>query len=130
MQGRLSKPEPDRFQAFPRNTWRDEFSLAQQVGFSYIEWIHDEYDAGANPIFSRDGLLEMQKLKAEHGIETPALCADWFMDFPLIRCSQTEREERERHLRELIPLVRKMGGWRIVLPFVDHGRSRAGFLRR
>jgi hexulose-6-phosphate isomerase len=122
MQGRLSKPEPDRFQAFPRDSWRHEFPLSRQAGFSYIEWILDDYDRGANPIFSQQGLLEMEKLKAEHGISTPALCGDWFMDFPLIRCSDKEREERERHLRELIPIAKQMGASRIVLPFVDNAR--------
>ncbi len=122
MQGRLSKPEPGRFQAFPRNNWRDEFPLSQQAGFSYIEWIHDDYDTGANPIFSEEGLLEMETLKREHGISTPALCGDWFMELPLIRCSEEEQDERERHLRELISVARQMGARRIVLPFVDNAR--------
>src|ERR1700739_2979067 len=103
MQGRLSPPEPGRFQAFPRTSWRDEFRLAMEAGFSYIEWIHDEYDKGANPIFSESGLLEMDALKKEYGISTPALCGDWFMDFPLIRCSKSERRRREEHLWEIIP---------------------------
>jgi hexulose-6-phosphate isomerase len=122
MQGRLSAPEPGRFQAFPRSSWREEFLRARQVGFSYIEWIHDSYDEGANPIFSKDGRAELENLKSEHGIATPAMCADWFMDFPLIRCTEEERRIREGHLRELIPIARQIGAWKIVLPFVDNSR--------
>lgn len=122
MQGRLSRPEGGRFQAFPRNSWRDEFFLAKQAGFSYIEWIHDHYDAGANPIFTVDGLRELAALKRRYAISTPAICADWFMEFPLIRCSTEEREQREQHLWDLIPLARKIGARRIVLPFVDNAR--------
>jgi len=122
MQGRLSPPEPGRFQAFPRDNWRDEFARAKQAGFSYIEWIHDSYGADANPIFSGIGRRELAQLKAEHGIGTPAICGDWFMDFPLIRCTQEELSFREGHLRALIPIAREIGARRIVLPFVDHAR--------
>jgi L-ribulose-5-phosphate 3-epimerase len=122
MQGRLSPPEPSGLQAFPRNSWRREFPLAKQAGFSCIEWIHDSYDEGANPIFSEDGRTEMEKLKAEHGISTPAICADWFMEFPLIRCTDAQRIHREAHLHELILLAPLIGAKRIVLPFVDHSR--------
>ncbi len=129
MQGRLSPPEDGRFQSFPRQGWRDEFAKAKAVGFSYIEWIHDGYDGwtagadkGANPIFTPEGLAEFDVLKHEHGIATLALCGDWFMDFPLIRCTPDEQKAREEHLHELIPIAARIGAFRIVLPFVDNSR--------
>ncbi len=122
MQGRLSPPENGRFQAFPRNSWREEFARAREAGFSYIEWIHDEYGRTANPIFSEEGRAEIAELKSAYGIETPALCGDWLMDFPLIRCTGEERASREAHLRALIGLAAKIGAKRMVLPFVDDSR--------
>lgn len=122
MQGRLSAPENGRFQSFPRAGWREEFARARAAGFSYIEWIHDDYDKGANPIFSEEGLREFDSLKAEHGIATPALCGDWFMDLPLIRCTPEERIHREQHLHALISVAKRIGAQRIVLPFVDNSR--------
>lgn len=122
MQGRLSPPEGGRFQAFPCRSWRDEFERARDVGFSYIEWIHDDYGRDTNPIFSPSGLDELDDLKQRYGIATPALCCDWFMDFPLIRCGDSERHEREQHLRSLFPIAQRMGARRMVLPFVDSAR--------
>jgi L-ribulose-5-phosphate 3-epimerase len=129
MQGRLSPPEDGRFQAFPRSGWGEEFARAKEAGLDYIEWIHDAYGEGkdssgrvANPIFSEAGLAEMDALKAEHGIATPALCGDWFMDVPLVRCSPSERARRERHLHDLIPIAARIGANRLVLPFVDNSR--------
>jgi hexulose-6-phosphate isomerase len=122
MQGRLSPPEDGRFQSFPRHSWREEIARARDAGLDYIEWIHDEYGRTANPIFSSGGLEEMDALKREHGIATPALCGDWFMDFPLVQCSAHEREEREEHLHALIAVAERMGAKRIVLPFVDQSR--------
>lgn len=120
MQGRLVPPEDGRFQSFPREGWRAEFALARQAGFEYIEWIHDTYGVGANPIFTPDGLAEFEALKAEHGIATPALCCDWLMENPLIRCTNAQREAREQHLDELIAVARRIGARRMVLPFVDN----------
>jgi len=129
MQGRLSPPEDNRFQSFPRNSWRDEFPRARAAGFTYIEWIHDAYGEGklpdgttANPIFCDAGLAEFDALKAEHNIATPALCGDWFMDIPLLRCSPAERRRREQHLHALIPIAQRIGATRIVLPFVDNAK--------
>jgi L-ribulose-5-phosphate 3-epimerase len=129
MQGRLSPPEDGRFQSFPRSSWREEFPRAKAAGLNYIEWIHDAYGEGkdatgriANPIFSEAGLAEFDALKHEHNITTPALCGDWFMDVPLIRCSPAERERREHHLHRLIPIAKRIGATRIVLPFVDNSK--------
>ncbi len=129
MQGRLSPPEDGRFQSFPRTAWREEFARARAAGLDYIEWIHDAFGEGkdasgriANPIFSEAGLAEMDALKAEHHIATPALCGDWFMDVPLLRCSPAERTRREQHLHTLIPVAARIGANRLVLPFVDNSR--------
>lgn len=129
MQGRLSPPGDGRFQSFPRSAWREEFPRAKAAGLDYIEWIHDAYGEGkdatgriANPIFSEAGLAEFDALKREHNIATPALCGDWFMDVPLVRCSPAERERRKRHLHDLIPIAKRIGATRIVLPFVDHSK--------
>jgi L-ribulose-5-phosphate 3-epimerase len=130
MQGRLSPPEDGRFQSFPRAAWREEFARAREAGLDYIEWIHDAYGEAkdpatgriANPIFTPEGLAEFDALKAEHNIATPALCGDWFMDVPLIRCSPAERDRREQHLHDLIPIAKRIGATKIVLPFVDNSK--------
>ena len=122
MQGRLSPPEDGRFQSFPRSSWREEIARAKETALDYIEWIHDDYDRGANPIFTAEGRAELAALKQQHGIGTPALCGDWFMDFPFVRCASAEREERERHLHEVIAVAAEIGARRVVLPFVDQSR--------
>jgi L-ribulose-5-phosphate 3-epimerase len=119
MQGRLSPPEDDRFQSFPRHSWRQEFTRAREVGLSYIEWIYDEYGATVNPIASQKGVAELNALKQETGVKTPAICGDWLMDYPLVRCSETQRTQRESGLHDLLRWGKKIGASRLVLPFVD-----------
>jgi L-ribulose-5-phosphate 3-epimerase len=120
MQGRLSPPEDGRFQSFPRAGWREEFAKARVAGFSYIEWIHDGYGEEFNPIFSEEGLRAFDALKEQHGIATPALCGDWFMEFPFVRCTPEQRKQRIDHLHRLVPIASRIGARRIVLPLVDN----------
>ncbi len=131
MQGRLSPPEDGRFQSFPRAGWREEFAKAKLAGFSYIEWIHDDFDGwqsdtvpGHNPIFTAEGLREFDTLKTQHSIHSPALCADWFMEHPLIRCTPAERLHREQHLHALLPIAQRIGAHHVVLPFVDNASMK------
>jgi hexulose-6-phosphate isomerase len=122
MQGRLVPPDAGRFQSFPRKQWRDEFPNAVAAGIDYIEWIVDAYGADINPILTAEGLSEFDALKREHSIATPAICADWFMDYPLLRCTSDERRERELFLHRLLPIARRIGADHVVLPFVDISR--------
>jgi len=124
MQGRLSPPEDGRFQSFPRNSWRDEIALAREAGLDYMEWIFDDYGASANPIVTEEGAAELNSLKTRFGIATPAICVDWLMDFPPIRCTEDERAERERMLHELLRHAMEIGASRVVLPFVDASSIR------
>jgi L-ribulose-5-phosphate 3-epimerase len=122
MQGRLAPPEDGRFQSFPRNSWRQEIARAQEARLDFIEWIYDDYGATANPICTDEGIAELNALKGQHGIATPALCGDWFMDFPLVRCTNEERTYRENVLHDLLHRAKRIGAWRVVLPFVDISR--------
>jgi L-ribulose-5-phosphate 3-epimerase len=124
MQGRLSPPEVGRFQSFPRNSWRQEFARARDAGLDYIEWIYDDYGASLNPIASQEGRELLQELKAEFRIDIPAICVDWLMDFPVVRCDPEERLEREGILRQLLLWGAQTGMSRLVLPFVDASSMR------
>jgi len=122
MQGRLVPPDAGRFQSFPRAQWRDEFPNAVAAGIDYIEWIVDAHGFDVNPLFTETGLSELDTLKREYGVATSAICADWFMDYPLLRCTPAQLAEREIFLRRLIPIAKHIGAGYIVLPFVDISR--------
>jgi L-ribulose-5-phosphate 3-epimerase len=122
MQGRLVPPDEGRFQSFPRAQWRDEFPNAAAAGIDYIEWIVDAHGFDVNPIFSLAGLSQLNALKLAHGVATSAICADWFMDYPFLRCSAQQRRDRELFLHNLIPIAVTIGARYIVLPFVDVSR--------
>lgn len=122
MQGRLVEPEGGRFQSFPRLRWADEFERAAQAGLDCIEWIFDEYGFDVNPIATEAGVARIESLCAATGVGVLSICADWFMEHPLVRATPLEREERIARLRWLLERCERLGGNRIVIPFVDASR--------
>jgi L-ribulose-5-phosphate 3-epimerase len=122
MQGRLVPPVDGRFQCFPRLNWADEFPLAAQAGLDTIEWIYDQFGADVNPIATDEGIDVLRELSELHGVRVVSLCADFFMDWPLVRASGAELEERLGALLWLLGRCRGLGIERIVLPFVDASR--------
>jgi L-ribulose-5-phosphate 3-epimerase len=122
MQGRLVPPEDSRFQSFPRERWRDEFALAAEAGLNGIEWIFDLYGEDSNPICSDAGVAAMRALSQQTGIQVRSLCADYFMDRPLLRISEIERNQQVQKLEWLLSRCKLLDIRRIVIPFVDNSR--------
>ncbi len=124
MQGRLCEPEDGRFQSFPRRHWRLEIERAAQIGLRGIEWIYDLYGEGANPIETEDGRQELIRLLSERGVTVVSVCADYFMDRPLLRSSPEERAALLERLEWLLGVCGELGVGRVVLPFVDASSIR------
>lgn len=122
MQGRLIPPEDNRIQHFPREAWADEFALAAAAGIDSIEWIYDAYGADVNPLATGAGVDSIRSLAASNRVSVLSVCADYFIDQPLVRADATELKKRLETLRWLMRRCRLLGMNRLVLPFVDASR--------
>jgi len=122
MQGRLVPPTDNRIQCFPRERWADEFALASQAGLDCIEWIYDLYGADVNPLATDTGVEKLKDLSRQHKIKILSICADYFMEKPLIRASQTELDDRLNTFYWLLERGQMIGINRLVIPFVDASR--------
>ena len=122
MEGRLVPPTENRIQCFPRQNWAEEFELAGQAGLDCIEWIYDLYGADVNPIATDDGIERVKSLSRQHHVQLLSICADYFMDKPLVRASVSELEERLATLEWLLGRGQLLGINRMVIPFVDASR--------
>jgi hexulose-6-phosphate isomerase len=124
MQGRLLPPVDGRIQAFPSGRWREEFALAREAGLTVIEWIYETQGRGDNPLCTDAGISQVHALAAAAGVAVRSVCADYFMECPLVRATDRERAERLAHLSWLMDRCRYAGIERIVLPFVDASSVR------
>jgi hexulose-6-phosphate isomerase len=125
MQGRLTPPVCGRIQAYPVDNWRDEFARARTASLSSIEWIYETYGRERNPLCTDEGIAEIAALAGQHRISVRSVCADYFMEEPLVRADGAALERRMAHLQWLIGRCRAAAIERIVLPFVDASEIRS-----
>lgn len=127
MEGRLVPPEDGRFQCFPRQHWESEFTYASRVPFDYIEWVYDLYGHDVNPLGNAAGIERLKRLADSTGVSVRSVCADYFMDKPLLRCTAQERDERLQELERLLRNASAVGVQRVVIPFVDASAIRSEY---
>jgi hexulose-6-phosphate isomerase len=122
MQGRLVPTTDGRFQSFPRDRWAEELPLAAEAGLNSIEWIYDVFGADVNPLADDDGINRLRRLCDDSGVQVVSLCADYFMDQPLVRANADELQARLATLTWLLGRAQRAGIRHVVLPFVDASR--------
>lgn len=110
MQGRLSPKPADRIQAFPKDSWREEFPRARAIGFDAVELIYDELWLESNPLASEAGCAELVALGREHKIQLHSICSDYFMVRPL--------ESHIEDARRLLRTSARIGCKLVEFPFV------------
>lgn len=124
-QGRLGPPLDGHYQAFPRATWEQELAMLGRLpGIRGIEWMYDLYGLGANPLESESGRQWLNVCLAQAGLKLHSVCADYFMDCPLVRCTSAQRKQRCERLAWLIDVCPQVGIRRIVLPLLDAASIR------
>ena len=121
MQGRLSPPVDGRIQAFPRDQWREEFILADEVGFRIMEWTLDHEQLLDNPLMNTAGRQEIRQLSELHGVAIPSLTGDCFMQAPFWKASGKQRYQLEGFVRVVLDACHAAGIGTVVVPLVDSG---------
>lgn len=119
MQGRLLPKFKNRYQAHPLGYWKDEFTIAKEIGLSYIEFILDYNDYEKNPLMSDLGINEIEKIIQKTGIGVRSICADVFMEAPLHSENNSISNTSKEILIKLIKNSKKLGVTDIVIPCVD-----------
>ena len=120
MQGRLSPMIDGKIQAFPTKTWKDEFYLAKECDLVCIDWIIEDDGLEENPFLTRSGLEDIRICEKETGVKVISICADYFMDKPLLRCSREQLNSRLNQLENIVTKAQSFGVKFIEIPCVDN----------
>lgn len=115
MQGRLSEKLGQPLQSFPLASWRDEFSRANELGFTQIEWLIDTIGDVENPIASVAGRKEIAGLSKKYNVLVKSLCAHCFIDGSLLSKDNDAKIAME-YLIQLLSWVSETKISYVVLP--------------
>ncbi|HWY61201.1 MAG TPA: TIM barrel protein [Rhizomicrobium sp.] len=121
MQGRLSPQVNGMIQAFPWDTWRDEFPAAEKLGIGLMEWTLDHVRLAENPLMTAAGQAEIAALSKAHGVNVVSLTGDVFMQMPFWRVTGEARARRLGEFDTVAEACSRMGIRFIVVPLVDNG---------
>jgi hexulose-6-phosphate isomerase len=119
MQGRLSPRIDGKIQAYPANTWQKEFEIAQEIGYAAIEWIVEK-PVETNSLMSDSGKAEIKKVIVSTGVRIDYVCADIFMQQPLVRMTEEIKSQNKEYLLEILKNAKEVGAVGVEIPFVDN----------
>jgi hexulose-6-phosphate isomerase len=123
MQGRLSPRIDGKIQAYPARTWQKEFNAARKIGYAAIEWIVEK-PTEINALMSDSGIEEINNIISETGVRIDFICADIFMQQPLVRMTTDIMKENAKNLNIILMNAKKVGAIGVEIPFVDASSIR------
>ena len=115
VQGRLSQCPPGELQWFPQQHWRDEFSLAAEIGIDYIELIAEVQHNPDTPIWGDACIEEIISLVTHNDLSLHALCNDYVIKNSLI----DDPEVFQQNL-DLVARGSLLGVEKLILPLFEH----------
>lgn len=122
MQGRLSDPVNGRIQAFPWDSWQDEFKTAADHGFIIMEWTLDADGLMENPLLTDKGRAEIKKLSEKYRVTVKSLTGDFLMHEPFWKTSfESSRKKLIQDFLSVVNACSIMNIETIVVPLVDNG---------
>ncbi len=122
MQGRLSPLVDGKIQAFPWDSWQQEFPAAQSLGLGLMEWTLDQDRLYQNPLLTPQGQQEIRRLCQDHRLAIPSLTGDCFMQAPFWKATGQDRALLEADFIAIARACTEVGIELIVVPLVDNGR--------
>lgn len=122
MQGRLSPLVDGKIQAFPWDTWQQEFPAAQSLGLGLMEWTLDQDRLYQNPLLTHQGQKEIRRLCQTHQLAIPSLTGDCFMQAPFWKAEHPVKAGLEADFIAIARACAVVGIEMIVVPLVDNGK--------
>lgn len=121
MQGRLTPMKGRGIQFFPFDCWREEFSIAREIGIDEIEFIFDYDNYQENPLWTQQGAQELQGIVRSTDVHVNAVCFDYFMRRAFFKSNHQDemKKENKRIMEHVIEKMRELNIPLIEIPLVD-----------
>jgi len=124
IQGRLT-PSGGKLQCFPYGKWREEFSVAREVGFDCIELIVERAADAPNPLWEPEGIRGLLDASKESGVRAFSITDDRIMGAGLLKSEGPEAAASFDGTVNLIRQMKKIGATRLILPFLEQASLKS-----
>lgn len=114
VQGRLTSSPIKRLQFFPKN-WSQEFKIAGQLGYNFIEFFTERKFNKKNPIWNSILIKRYLKLSKKYNLKTINFCDDYIIS------NSIETKKTQVYLSKLLINLRKLKIKNLILPM--YGKS-------
>lgn len=128
MQGRLSPIVNNTIQAFPFDTWEDEFPLANKLRIHLMEWTLDYPNLRKNPLLQESYLDRIFFLSNKYNLQIPSVTLDCCMQRPFWK--EKDKISFDKLIDDFILIISyasKIKSKILVLPLVDNGSIQNKF---
>ena len=121
MQGRLSPVIEDKIQCFPWQHWKNEFKIANNIGFTLIEWTLDQENLYSNPLMTKIGQKNIKTLTKKNSININSLTGDCFMQSPFWKEKGVKSKILKNDFLSIVKACSLIDIKQIIVPLVDNG---------
>ena len=73
-QGRLTMPPNGELQWFPEQKWINEFKIAKNLGYDFIELLVEREHNQRNPIWTQKGIDEIKSYSRKYSLNLYSIC--------------------------------------------------------
>jgi len=114
VQGRLSNSPKNRLQFFPKN-YENEFKLAKQIGFDFIEFFSERRLNNNNPIWKSKIKKNYLHLSKKNNLKLYTFCDDYIISNSILDL------KTQNYIKKLIYKINKLKIKNLILPM--YGKS-------
>ena len=127
MQGRLTPSKGRGIQFFPFENWKREFEIGAEIGLDEIEWIFDYDNYHENPLWSKQGTMDLIDTIDHTGVKVRSICFDYFMRRPFYKVKDKNlRQENLEFVKRNLEAMSWIGASLLEIPFVDNSSVNEG----
>lgn len=117
-QGRLTQPPGNQLQWFPGEKWINEFKIAQDLGYDFIEILAERNHNPENPIWSNKGQEQIIEISKKNNIKMFSACLDYVIDNSIFN-GNTLADEIVSYTKNFLNCCKKVGVNFVVLPLLE-----------
>lgn len=121
MQGRLCDQVDGKIQAFPWKDWEYEFSAAESINMSALEWTLDQEKLYENPLMTKEGQRKIHSLSSIYHVAIPSLTGDFIMQAPFWKSGADLERKLQNDFLAVCDACSAVGIEMIIVPLVDNG---------